>query len=64
MPMKAVLVVLAVMVSVDAFALTVFPEGVKRIIASLSPRELQVVGFIESLLALALVYFIVNSATW
>ena len=57
--MKAVLIVLAVMVSVDAFALTVFPEGVKRIIASLSPRELQVVGAIESLLALALVYFIV-----
>ena len=58
--MKALLVALAVMVSVDAFALTVFPEKVKRMIATLSPRELQVVGFVESLLALALVYFIVN----
>lgn len=57
--MNTVLIVLAVMVSIDALALTVFPEGVKRIIASLSARELQVVGFIESLLALALVYFIV-----
>ena len=60
--MKAMLIVLAIMVSVDAFALTVFPEGVKRIIASLSPRELQVVGAVESLLALALVYFIVNGS--
>jgi hypothetical protein len=60
MPMKALLIALTVMVSVDAFALTVFPEGVKRIIASLSPRELQVVGFVESLMALALIYFIVN----
>ncbi len=60
--MKALLVALAVMVSVDAFALTVFPEKVKRMIATLSPRELQVVGFVESLLALALVYFIVNGA--
>ena len=60
--MKAILIVLAVIVSVDAFALTVFPEGVKRIIASLSPRELQLVGFVESLLALALVYLIVSGA--
>ena len=58
--MKAVLIVLAVMISIDAFAFTVFPEGVKRIVASLSARELQVVGFIESLIALVLVYLIVT----
>jgi len=58
--MKAVLIVLAAMVSVEAFALTVFPEGVKRIVASLSARELQVVGAVESALALALVHLIVS----
>ena len=58
--MQAALIVLAVMVSVEAFALTMFPEGVKRIVASLSARELQVVGFVESLVAIALVYLIVS----
>jgi len=58
--MKAVLIVLATIVSVEAFALTVFPEGVKRIVASLSARELQVVGLVESVVALALVCLIAS----
>ena len=61
--MKTILVVLAAMISIDAFALTAFPEGVKRLVASLAPRELQFVGFIELLLALALVYFIAGGVT-
>jgi len=58
--MKAVLIVLAAIVSVEAFALTMFPEGVKRIVASLSARELQIAGVVESVVALALVYLIAS----
>ena len=58
--MKAVLIVLAAMVFVEAFALTMFPEGVKRIVASLSARELQIVGVVESVVALALVCIIAS----
>ena len=62
--MKAVLIVLAAMVSVEAFALMMFPEGVKRIVASLSARELQIVGVFESVVALALVYLIASGWAW
>ena len=58
--MRAMMIVLAVLVTLDAFLLTVFPEGVKRIVASLSARELQIAGAIESLLALGLVYLLVT----
>ena len=60
--MKAVLIVFVVMISFDAFALTVFPEWVKRLVASLSSRELQVVGLVESLIALAVVYYLACGA--
>ena len=60
--MRATMIVLAVLVTLDAFLLTVFPEWVKRIVASLSPRELQIAGVIESLLALGLVYLLVTGA--
>lgn len=58
--MRAMMIVLAVLVTFDAFLLTVFPEWVKRIVASLSARELQIAGVIESLLALGLVYLLVT----
>ena len=60
--MRVVLIVVAVVVALEAFALTVFPEGVKRIIGSLSPRELQVVGVIAALVALALICYLVMGA--
>jgi uncharacterized protein YjeT (DUF2065 family) len=58
--MRAMMIVLAVLVTFDAFLLTVFPEGVKRIVASLSARELRIAGVIESVLALGLVYLLVT----
>lgn len=61
--MRVMMIVLAVLVAFDAFALTVFPEGAKRLVASLSPRQLQLVGVIESLLALGLVYLVVTGVT-
>jgi len=64
MPMRVVLIVLAAVISLEAFALTVFPEKVKRIVASLPARELQIVGAVESLVALALVYIIASGWAW
>ncbi|MHC4505032.1 MAG: hypothetical protein ACYTFI_17140 [Planctomycetota bacterium] len=58
--MRAMMIVLAVLVTLDAFLLTVFPEAVKRIVAELSARELQIAGAIESLLALGVVYLLVT----
>ena len=58
--MRAMMFVLAVLVTFVAFLLSVFPEGVMRIVASLSARELQIAGVIESLLALGLVYLLVT----
>ncbi len=57
--MRALLIAVAAVITLEAFALTVFPEGMKRLITGLSPRELQVAGFIELLVALALVSYIV-----
>jgi hypothetical protein len=58
--MRVMMIVLAVLVTLDAFLLTVFPEWVKKLVASLSARELQIAGAIESLLALGLVYLLVT----
>ena len=58
--MRAMMIVLAVLVTFEAFLLTVFPESVKRIVEALSARELQIAGVIESLLALGLVYLLVT----
>ena len=61
--MRVVLVALVVMLGLEAFLLTVFPDFVKKLLASLSARELQIAGFLESLVVLVLVYFMVTAAS-
>ena len=60
--MRVMLIAVAVVLTFEAFALTAFPEGVKRKFGSLSPREIQVVGVIEMALALTLVCLLVFAA--
>ncbi len=59
-----VLVVLAVMISIDSVALVFAPRFVKRLVADLTPAELRLIGVIELAIAISLIAYVVIARTW
>jgi uncharacterized protein YjeT (DUF2065 family) len=57
--MQILLILVAILILADGLALTVMPEGVKRLVSEANPRMLQAVGLVDTAVGLALVYYMV-----